>query len=132
MKLAFVCPENTGRSQMAAAFARRMVDGEVIVVSGGTKPAARVTMVILQAMKEVGIDISREVPRLITDEELEGCDHVITLSRPTEDRAAYRSRGESRNWSLPDPRWKPLAQVRPIRDEIEGRVQKLLREIGAV
>lgn len=132
MKMAFVCTENTGRSQMAAAFARRMVGAGVIVLSGGTRPAVRVTMAILQAMKEVRIDISREVPRLITADELAGCDHVITMGCAPGEVCPGIFHGEARAWALPDPKWKPLAEVRPIRDEIEFRVQALLKEIGVI
>ncbi len=115
---------------MAAAFARRMVGEGVIVLSGGTRPAIRVTMIILQAMKEVGIDISREVPRLISADELAGCDHIITIGCAPGEVCLDIFQGEARAWAMPDPKWKPLAEVRPIRDEIEFRVQALLREIG--
>lgn len=132
MRIAFVCSENTGRSQMAAAFARRMLGDRAIVLSGGTRPAPRITMPILQAMQEVQIDISREVPRLITEEELSRCDHVVGLGLPSGQLGPGTGQGRARNWPLPDPQWRPLAEVRTIRDEIWARVQAFLREIGAL
>ncbi len=117
---------------MAAAFARRMAGREVLVLSGGTTPATRVTFVILQAMKEVGIDISREVPRSIPVKELAECDHIVTIGCPPGAVCPVEFHGESQGWSLTDPKWKRLDEVRPIRDEIRNRVRTFLGEIGAL
>jgi arsenate reductase len=131
-KIAFVCIGNAGRSQMAAAFARRLAPRGIAILSGGTRPEAEVNPVVVQAMKERGIDISRERPRAITPRELEDADYVITMGCSAEDICPAAFRGDARDWGLPDPKGKSLEEVRGIRDEIEGRVRALLEEVRRV
>ncbi len=132
MKIAFVCVGNAGRSQMAAAFARKMAASEVTILSGGTKPAREVNAIVVQAMREKGIDISKEKPRAITPQELEDADYVITMGCSAEDVCPATFRGDARDWALPDPKGKSLEEVRRIRDEIENRVRELVEETRTV
>jgi protein-tyrosine-phosphatase len=132
-RVAFVCVENAGRSQMAAAFAERLLseyglDGRVEVVSGGTEPAETVHDVVVEAMAEVGVDVAGRTPRGIDREELLAVDYVITMGCSADDVCPATWRGDSRDWGLDDPAGKPLAEVRPIRDEIERRVREFLAE----
>ncbi len=128
--IAFVCIGNAGRSQIAAAFARRRCGEKATILSGGTRPAARVNPLVVEAMKEVGIDISLEVPRAMDPQELAACDYVVTMGCATDDVCPVNFRGDAVDWGLPDPSGKPLGEVRLIRDEIRRRVDAFLDEVG--
>ena len=125
-KVAFVCVENAGRSQMAAAFARKARRPGLTVLSGGTIPAPHVNPVVVEAMREVGIDLSREAPRGVDAADLTDCDCVVTMGCAAADVCPATFRGDAVDWNLPDPKGKSLEEVRRIRDEIEHRVQALL------
>ncbi len=128
--IAFVCVENAGRSQMAAAFARRANVEGVRILCGGTRPAERVHPVVVAAMREVGIDLSRETPRAVTREEVLGSDLVVTMGCAAGDVCPATFRGDAVDWALPDPAGQPLEEVRRIRDAIEARVTALLQEVA--
>ncbi len=130
-KVAFVCVENAGRSQMAAAFARRANRPGLTVVSGGTLPAPRLNPMVVEAMREAGIDLSREVPRGLSAAELADCDYVITMGCAAGEVCPATFRGDAIDWALPDPKGKSLEEVRRIRDEIERRVKAFVEEMGA-
>lgn len=128
-KIAFVCVENAFRSQIAAAFARRFGGKDLVVLSGGTRPAAKVHEDAVALMRERGIDLSRETPRAITPAELADCDYVITMGCSADDVCPADFTGKARDWALPDPKGKGLPFGRHVRDEIERRVRELLKEI---
>lgn len=128
--IAFVCVENAGRSQMAAAFARRAGPGGITVTCGGTRPATAVHPVVVAAMQEVGIDLDGVKPRAVTREEILASDVVVTMGCAAEDVCPARFRGDVRDWALPDPKGESLETVRRIRDEIERRVTVLLQEVA--
>lgn len=128
--LAFVCVENAGRSQMAAAFARRRRLNGVTILCGGTRPAPHVHPEVVAVMHEVGIDLDGEAPRAITSAEILASDIVVTMGCAAGDVCPARFRGDTVDWALPDPGGKPLEEVRRIRDEIERRVDALLREVS--
>ena len=130
VRVAFVCVENAGRSQMAAAFARARAPAWVEVISGGTVPAAEVNRVVIDAMREVGIDLSGQKPARIGPAELADCDVVVTMGCSAEDVCPVNFRGDARDWALPDPKGRTLADVRRIRDEIENRVADLMQELA--
>ena len=134
-QVAFVCVENAGRSQMAAAFARQWIAARSLdgfeVHSGGTDPASRVHPVVVRAMEERGIDLSDCEPRLLPREDMVAMDVVITMGCSAQDVCPATWRGDSRDWDLADPGGQPLSTVREIRDEIEGRVERLLDELLA-
>jgi protein-tyrosine-phosphatase len=129
--LGFVCVQNAGRSQMSAAFAereraRRGLEDEVELVTGGTDPADAVHPEVVEAMQELGIDLSDRTPRAVTDDELAACDVVATMGCSTLSLSADT---EVRDWALPDPHGQDIEQVREIRDEIEGLVADLFDEV---
>jgi arsenate reductase len=131
IRIAFVCVRNAGRSQMSAAFAererdRRGLDGRVEILSGGTHPADAVHDVVIEAMDEVGLDVSDRTPRGITDAELRTCDHVATMGCSTLDLGDV----DVHDWALDDPGEADLDRVREIRDEIERRVVALFDDVG--
>ena len=133
MRLAFVCVQNAGRSQMCAAFARRErerrgVGEQVDVVTGGTAPADEVHPVVVEAMAEVGIDVADREPRAVSTAALESCAVVATMGCSTLDLG---SAVPVRDWDLPDPNGADLATVRQIRAECRGRVASLFDEIEA-
>jgi arsenate reductase len=127
-RMLFVCIHNAGRSQMAAALFNRHANGRATADSAGTRPAARVHPEVVQAMREVGIDLEGAKPRLMTTELSTGADRVITMgcaegecpvvSVPVED------------WGLPDPAGRPVPEVRAIRDEIDRRVRALVSSLS--
>ncbi len=127
----FVCIHNSGRSQMAEAFFNQMAKGKAQAYSAGTQPADRVNPVVVEAMQEVGIDISGNKPKALTIDMVEKADKMVTMGCGAEAEAVCpASFIETEDWSLEDPEGKTLQQVRLIRDEIKKRVVKLLAELG--
>lgn len=135
VRVAFVCVQNAGRSQMSAAFAerereRRGLEDRVEILSGGTDPAERVHDVVVRLMDEEGFDLSDRAPREISTEELETCDFVATMGCSTLELDT--SGGvDVRDWALDDPDGADLDDARAIRDEIEERVVALFDEVEA-
>jgi arsenate reductase (thioredoxin) len=123
----FLCVHNAGRSQMAAAFARRIGAGRVAVFSGGSEPAASLNPAVVAAMAERGIDISSEVPRRWADEDVRTADVVVTMG--CGDTCPFYPGRRYVDWELQDPAGQPLEVVRGIRDDIEGRVAALVEEL---
>ena len=128
-KVLFVCVHNAGRSQMAEALFNLIANNGVRAESAGTKPASEVNPVVVQAMAEVGIDISTNRPRLLTFEMIEDSERVITMGCGVEE-SCPASFVPSEDWELDDPAGQPIEKVRQIRDEIKSRVQQLLRELN--
>lgn len=135
-RIAFVCVQNAGRSQMAAAFAQRERErrglADVVEIStGGTDPAAAVHPIVVEAMREVGIDLSDCSPREITNPELSSCDYVATMGCSTLAVDADDAAIDVRDWALADPHGRDLDAVREIRDRVEANVVALFDEIAA-
>ncbi|MPY61501.1 arsenate reductase ArsC [Streptomyces spongiae] len=124
----FVCVHNAGRSQMAAAFLTHLAGDRVEVRSAGSAPADKVNPAVVEAMKEVGIDISAETPKVLTTEAVRTSDVVITMG--CGDTCPVFPGKRYLDWQLPDPAGQGVEAVRPIRDEIEKRVRDLLDEIA--
>ncbi|WP_101294131.1 arsenate-mycothiol transferase ArsC [Halegenticoccus soli] len=134
LRVAFVCVQNAGRSQMANAFARREVErrglaDRVEVLTGGTQPADHVHDEVVKVMREKGFDLADRTPREITFEEIQATDYVITMGCSAQDVCPATWSGENRDWGLDDPDGKGLDAVRDIRDEIERRVDDLFDEL---
>ncbi len=123
----FVCVHNAGRSQMAAALLERHAAGRVRVRSAGSEPADRLNPAVLQAMAEIGIDISAERPKLLREEVVRAAHVVITMG--CGDACPVLPGIRYEDWELTDPAGKSLQEVRAIRDEIDGRVQTLLEDL---
>ncbi|MEW2396657.1 arsenate reductase ArsC [Streptomyces sp. NPDC046862] len=124
----FVCVHNAGRSQMAAAFLTHLAGERVQVRSAGSAPAGAVNPAVVRAMAETGIDISAEVPKVLTVESVQASDVVITMG--CGDTCPVFPGTRYLDWELPDPAGQGVEAVRPIRDEIEKRVRGLIDEIA--
>jgi arsenate reductase len=123
----FVCVHNAGRSQMAAALLERRAEGRVRVRSAGSAPADEVNPAVVAAMAELGIDISSERPKRLTDEAVSEADVVVTMG--CGDACPVFPGKRYLDWELDDPSGKSVEDVRPIRDEIDRRVNALLAEL---
>jgi protein-tyrosine-phosphatase len=121
----FVCLHNAGRSQMSAALFERAAAGRHRALSAGTTPAERVHPEVVTAMRELGIELADRTPRRLTRELAEQADVVVTMG--CGDECPYIPGKRYLDWDLPDPKGRPLAEVRAIRDEIARRVDELLR-----
>lgn len=124
----FVCVHNAGRSQMAAGFLTALSGGAVEVRSAGSMPADRVNPVAVEAMAEVGIDITAEQPKVLTAEAVQASDVVVTMG--CGDACPFFPGTRYEDWELEDPAGQGIETVRPIRDEIRARVLGLLDELG--
>jgi arsenate reductase len=124
----FVCLHNAGRSQMSQAFFDRGAAGRHAAESAGTEPADRVHPEVVEAMRELGMDLERRKPKRLTRERAEWADVVITMG--CGDQCPYIPGKRYLDWELPDPSGLPLERVREVRDEIARRVAALLRELG--
>jgi arsenate reductase (thioredoxin) len=127
--IVFLCVHNAGRSQMAAAFARLLGGDGVRVFSGGSDPSAEVNAAAVEAMAEVGIDMSTATPQRWTDEVIRDADVVVTMG--CGDECPFYPGVVYRDWELDDPSGRPVEEIRPIRDEIRRRVEDLLAELAA-
>ena len=124
----FVCLHNAGRSQMSQALFERAADGRHGAQSAGTTPADRVHPEVVEAMEEIGIDVSDRTPRRLSDELAGSADVIVTMG--CGDECPLIPGKRYIDWDLPDPKGLPLAEVRAIRDEIERRVDGLVAELG--
>jgi len=123
----FVCVHNAGRSQMAAALLARHAKGRVDVLSAGSAPADEVNPAVVEAMAEIGIDVSGEVPKKVRDEDVRAADVVITMG--CGDACPVYPGKRYLDWELPDPSGRTVEEVRPIRDAIDGQVRALLEDL---
>ncbi len=124
----FLCVHNAGRSQMAAGWLRHLAGDRVTVYSGGSAPAAEVNASAVAAMAEVGIDITAEFPKPWTEEIVQAADVVITMG--CGDACTLYPGKRYEDWELDDPAGQDVVAVRPIRDEIRGRVELLMESLG--
>ena len=123
----FVCVHNAGRSQMAAGWLRELAGDRVEVRSAGSIPADQINSVAVEAMREVGIDITAEQPKVLTTEAVQGSDVVITMG--CGDACPFFPGKRYEDWKLDDPAGQGIEAVRPIRDDIKARIEALLGEL---
>jgi arsenate reductase len=123
----FVCIHNAGRSQMAAGFLTDLAGDRVEVWSAGSEPAGRVNPVAVEAMREKGIDLTRERPKVLTTEAVGEADVVVTMG--CGDACPYFAGKRYEDWVLDDPAGRPIEEVRRIRDEIRARVEALVADL---
>jgi arsenate reductase len=125
----FVCVHNAGRSQMAAAFLSRLGEGRIDVRSAGSTPAEEIHPVVVQAMEEVGIDLSAERPKRIDDDVVRASDVVITMG--CGDACPIYPGKRYEDWKVEDPSGRSLEEVRTIRDDLERRVSELVSDLAS-
>ena len=123
----FVCVHNAGRSQMAAALLDHHAEGRAVVRSAGSTPAKEINPAVVAAMAEIGLDLSKEFPKPLTTEAVEGSDVVVTMG--CGDACPVFPGKRYIDWELPDPAGKSVKEVERIRDEIDQRVRQLLSEL---
>ncbi|HEX4838660.1 MAG TPA: arsenate reductase ArsC, partial [Solirubrobacteraceae bacterium] len=123
----FVCLHNAGRSQMSAALLERESGGRHAALSAGTTPAERLHAEVVEAMREIDIDLSSRTPRKLTTELAEQADVIVTMG--CGDECPYTPGKRYIDWDLPDPKGLPIEQVRVIRDEIAARTRLLAAEL---
>ncbi|HEV7178090.1 MAG TPA: arsenate reductase ArsC [Solirubrobacteraceae bacterium] len=124
----FVCLHNAGRSQMSQALFEREAREEHTAASAGTAPADRVHPEVVEVMRELGIDLTDRRPQLLTHELADDADVVVTMG--CGDECPYIPGKRYIDWDLPDPKGRPLDEVRATRDDIAGRVSDLIAELG--
>lgn len=129
-EILFLCVHNAGRSQMAAAFARQLGEDRVVIYSAGSAPGESLNPAVVAAMNEVGIDISAESPKKLTDQMARDADVIVTMG--CGDECPYYPGKRYDDWVLTDPAGQPLDIVRGVRDDIKSRVIALLGELGAL
>ncbi|NUW41235.1 arsenate reductase ArsC [Nonomuraea rhodomycinica] len=125
----FVCVHNAGRSQMAAGWLAHLAGDRIEVRSAGSAPADQINPVAVEAMREVGIDITAAQPKILTSEAVQASDVVITMG--CGDACPIFPGKRYEDWKLDDPAGQGIEAVRPIRDEIRDRVEKLISELDA-
>ena len=123
----FVCVHNAGRSQMAAAYLTRMAAGRIDVRSAGSEPADQLNPAVVEAMREVGIDITAERPKLLTTDAVKTSDVVVTMG--CGDTCPIFPGKRYKDWQLDDPPQRGLDAVRTIRDDFENRLRALVAEL---
>jgi len=129
-KILFVCVHNAGRSQIAEAFFNQLAKGKAIAFSAGTKPASQINPVVIQAMNETGLDISKNKPQLLTMEMMENTFRVITMGCGAED-ACPAALVPMEDWGIEDPAGQSIEKVREIRDIIKKKVLHLINTLSA-
>ena len=125
----FVCVENAGRSQMAEAFFKKYAPNGNKILSAGTQPASQINPIVVEAMKEVGIDISKQKSKELTDEMIRDSDNVVNMGCMDKNFCPTIWLPKVIEWNLEDPKGKSIEKVRVIRDEIEKRVKEVVAEI---
>ena len=125
----FVCVENAGRSQMAEGFFKKYASNGIKTLSAGTKPVSQINPIVVETMKEVGIDISKQKSKELTDEMIRESDNVINMGCMDKNFCPTIWLPKVIEWNLEDPKGKSIEKVREIRDEIEKRVKEVVAEI---
>ncbi len=136
MRVLFVCVGNSGRSQMAQAFANRLGEGKIIAESAGTEPSDALDPVVVEVMREIGYDITSQRPKRLTIKMAENADRIITMGCGVNLEDVNHQGGvcpasflTTEDWGLEDPKGRPIEKVREIRDEIKARVENLIKEM---
>jgi arsenate reductase len=124
----FVCVHNAGRSQMAAGWLRELAGDAVVIRSAGSEPAEHINPVAVEVMREVGIDLTAEAPKVLTYDAVEASDVVITMG--CGDSCPIFPGKRYEDWELTDPAGQPIEVVRLVRDEIRQRVGRLVTELA--
>jgi arsenate reductase (thioredoxin) len=127
----FVCVENAGRSQMAEGFFKKYAPSNLMAISAGTRPASKINPIVVEAMKEVGIDISNQKSKDITEDMMRNSTKIVNMGCMGKESCPTLFLHNVIDWNLEDPKSKSLEDVRRIRDEIEQRVIELVAGLKA-
>ena len=128
-KILFVCVENAGRSQMAEAFFRKYMPKGFEAISAGTKPSTQVNPIVLQAMKEIGIDIENQIPKHISQQIIDESEKAINMGCVDKESCPALFTKDILDWQIPDPKGKSIEEVRKIRDQIKAKVIILIKSL---
>ena len=129
-KILFVCVENAGRSQMAEGFFRKYCTGDYEPISAGTRHKSQINPVAVEVMKEVGIDISGQKPKELTEDMMRNAAKIISMGCMDKNFCPTLFVPKVVDWGIEDPKDKPIEKVREIRDEIERRIKEAVEQIG--
>ena len=125
----FVCVENAGRSQMAEAFFRKFSDDKFNVISAGTVPSTKLNPVVMQVMKEIGIDMANQSPKTISQSMISNSFKTVNMGCMDKESCPALFVKDVIDWNIPDPKEKTIEQVRDIRDQIKSEVLNLIKSI---
>lgn len=128
-KILFVCVENAGRSQMAEAFFKKFMPKGFEVISAGTKPSDKVNPIVLQAMNEIGIDMKNQSPKTISQQIISESEKAVNMGCIDKESCPALFLKDVLDWQIPDPKGKPIEQVREIRDQIKEKVMILIKSL---
>ncbi len=128
-KVLFVCVENAGRSQMAEAFFRKYLPSGFEPISAGTKPAEKVNLIVIQAMKEIGIDIEKNSPQSISQQMIDEAKIAVNMGCMDEEACPALFLRDVTDWQIQDPKGKSIKEVREIRNQVEQRVKELVSQL---
>jgi arsenate reductase (thioredoxin) len=128
-KVLFVCVENAGRSQMAEAFFRKYAPSQFQAISAGTKPSEKVNPIVVQVMREVGIEIQNNQPKLLTNQVIDDATSTVNMGCIDKEACPALFVKEILDWNISDPKGKEIDQVRKIRDEIEVKVKEFVKNL---
>ena len=125
-RILFVCVENAGRSQMAEGFFRKIAPVGYQPLSAGTKPTDMINPLVVEVMKEIGIDITRQKPKILLDDMIRNSVKIVNMGCMDKESCPALFVNDVIEWNIPDPKGKPIEQVRKIRDEVEAKVRELV------
>ena len=125
-EILFVCVENAGRSQMAEAFFRKYLPDGFEPISAGTNPAAKINPIVIQAMKEVGIDIEHNSPQNISEQMIKEAKIIVNMGCMDKESCPALFLKDVVEWQIPDPKGKTIEEVRVIRDQIEQKIKNFI------
>ena len=125
-KILFVCVENAGRSQIAEGYFRKYAPSRYMPMSAGTQPVGKINPLVIEAMREVGIDISKQSSKLLSEDMIKQASKVVNMGCMDKESCPALFLNNPINWAIPDPKDKSLDTVRVIRDEIEKKVKELI------
>ncbi|MFB5627418.1 MAG: low molecular weight phosphatase family protein [Nitrosarchaeum sp.] len=129
-KILFVCVENAGRSQMAEAFFRKYLPHGFEPISAGTNPAGKINSIVVQAMKEIGIDIENQTPQNISQQMIDESEHAVNMGCINQESCPALFMKDVLDWQIPDPKGKSIEEVREIRDQIKEKVMVLIQSLN--
>ena len=128
-KILFVCVENAGRSQMAEAFFRKYAPSKFEPISAGTIPSSQINPTVVQAMKEIGIDLQNNPPKSISQEMISNSTKTVNMGCMDKEACPSLFVNDIEDWQIPDPKGKSIEEVRKIRDEIDSKIKELVSNL---